>query len=421
MFLLSTLLFGCNEEEITRFEELEYDNLPPYSAIIDLEPATPITTDELEALIIAESTDPNDDAVTISYLWYKNDELQTDLTESTVSADLTEVGEVWTVAVIASDGVLTSAESRRSVTIRNSTPTVTASLQWIDGAGNVMADLDAPGEDAMLSDFGGYALQVVAEGSDIDETDELTFSYAWSVDDADASNEEDILEADAMDRGQSWVVTVTASDGLTDSDPVELSFSFYNAVPMVDSVSLMPDMPAFGDSVECMATATDDDDIELTFEYTWTITSAEADEDGNPVTSESSDNPLDTSTLVEGDSIVCSAVASDGRDTSEAMMSESVTLATNTAPTVSDVVITDPAVVGEMLTCSATVMDAETASQDLTVSYEWTDASGAVLNSTDMLDTTSLNAGDIVTCTVTADDGNMHGHDNASVTLVAAD
>ena len=96
-------------------------------------------------------------------MWYKNDELQTDLTESTVSADLTEVGEVWTVAVVASDGVLTSAESRRSVTIRNSTPTVTASLQWIDGAGNVMEDLDAPGEDAMLSDFGGYA-QVVAEG-----------------------------------------------------------------------------------------------------------------------------------------------------------------------------------------------------------------------------------------------------------------
>lgn len=419
MFLLSTLLFGCNEEEITRFEELEYDNLPPYSAIIDLEPATPITTDELEALIIAESTDPNDDAVTLSYMWYKNDELQTDLTEAIVSADLTEVGEVWTVAVVASDGVLTSAESRRSVTIRNSTPTVTASLQWIDGAGNVIEDLDVPGEDAMLSDFGGYALQVVAEGSDIDETDELTFSYAWSVDGADAGNDEDILEADAMDRGQAWVVTVTANDGLADSDPAEISFSFYNAVPMVDSVSLMPDMPALGDSVECMASATDEDDTELTFEYTWTITNAEADEDGNPVTSESSDNPLDTSTLVEGDSIVCSAVASDGRDDSEAMMSESVTLATNTAPTVSDVVITDPAVVGEMLTCSATVADAETASQDLTVSYEWTDASGTVLDSTDMLDTTSLNAGDVVTCTVTADDGNMQGQDSASVTLVA--
>ena len=59
--------------------------------------------------------------------------------------------------------------------------------------------------------------------------------------------------------------------------------------------------------------------------------------------------------------------------------------------------------------CSATVVDAETASQDLTVSYEWTDASGTVLDSTDMLDTTSLSAGDVVTCTVTADDGNMQG------------
>ena len=420
MFLLSTLLFGCNEEEITRFEELEYENLPPYSAIIDLEPALPITTDELEALIIAESTDPNDQEVTLSYMWYKNDEFQTDLTEAVVSADLTEVGEVWTVAVVASDGVLTSAESRRSVTIRNSTPTVTASLQWIDGAGNVVEDLEAPGEDVMLSDFGGYALQVVAEGSDIDETDELTFSYAWSVDGADAGNDEDILEADAMDRGQAWVVTVTANDGLTDSDPAEISFSFYNAVPTIETVSLMPDMPLLGDSVECTATATDDDDTELTFEFTWTITSAEADEDGNPVTSESSDNPLDTSTLVEGDSIVCSAIASDGRDASEAMMSESVTLTTNTAPTVSDVTITDPAVVGEILTCSATVTDAETASQDLTVSYEWTDSSGAVLHSSDMLDTTNLGVGDVVTCTVTADDGNMQGQDSSSVTLVAA-
>ena len=65
----------------------------------------PITTDDLEALIVAESTDPNGEDVTLSYMWYKNDELQTDLTEATVSSDLTEVGQVWTVAVVASDGV----------------------------------------------------------------------------------------------------------------------------------------------------------------------------------------------------------------------------------------------------------------------------------------------------------------------------
>jgi len=419
MFLLSTLLFGCGEEEITRFEELEYENLPPFSAIIDLEPATPVTTDDLEVLIVAESTDPNDDAVTLSYMWYKNDELQADLTEATVSADLTEVGDVWTVAVVASDSTLTSAPSKRSVTIRNSAPSVTAALQWIDVDGNVVEDLEAPGMDAMLADFGGYSLQVVAEGSDIDETDELTFAYEWSVDGADAGIEEDILEADAMDRGQEWVVTVTANDGLVNSTPVELTFSFYNAVPVVDSVSIMPDSAYLGDSIECMATATDDDDTELTFEYTWTITNAEVDEEGNPITSESSENPLDTSTLLEGDSVVCSAIASDGRDASEAMMSDSLTLTTNTAPVVSDVVITDPAVVGESITCSATVVDAESGFDDLTVSYEWTDASGVVLSSTNTLDTVALTAGDIVTCTVMADDGNLQGQESGTATLVA--
>ena len=79
---------------------------------------------------------------------------------------------------------------------------------------------------------------------------------------------------------------------------------------MIDSV-FDADMPILGDSVE-PGYRYDDDDTELTFEYTSTITNAEADEDGTS-NFESSDNPLDTSTLVEGDSIVCSAVASDGQ------------------------------------------------------------------------------------------------------------
>ena len=62
--------------------------------------------------------------------------------------------------------------------------------------------------------------------------------------------------------------------------------------------------------------------------------------------------------------------------------------------------------------------DAESALEDLTVSYEWTDASGAVLDSTEMLDTSALSEGDVVTCTVTADDGNMQTSASADATLV---
>lgn len=418
MFVLSALLIGCGEEPLERIEEKQFDNLPPYSAVIDLEPSTPYTNDDLEALIVAESTDPNNDAVTIEYYWYKNDELQSDITDAVVSADLTAVGETWTVEVIANDGTLQSAASTRSVTIRNSPPAVTASLQWVDADGLVVEDLEAPGMDAALADYMGYHLQVVAEGSDIDATDELTFTYMWSVDGEDAGIEEDTLEATAMDRGQEWVVSVIATDGLVDSDPAEISFSFYNAVPMIDTVSLMPDMPYFGDSVECMATATDDDDSEFTFEYTWTITSDEVDEEGNAITSESTDNPLDTTTLAEGDTITCMATASDSRDTSEVAMSDAITLTTNTAPTISEVSITDPAVAGETLTCSTTYSDAETASTDLMVSFEWTDGSATVLGNAETLETGTLTEGDSVTCTVTVDDGNLQSSDSATATLI---
>ena len=419
MFVLSALLIGCGEEPTERIEETQFDNLPPYSAVIDLEPATPYTNDDLEAIIVASSTDPNDDAVTVEYYWYKNDELQADLTEASIGADLTEVGETWTVEVIANDGTLQSAASTRSVTIRNSPPSVEAYLQWIDGNGDMVADLDSPGTDSNLADFAGYHLQVVASGSDIDATDEITFSYAWTLNGEDSGIEEDTLEESAMDRGQEWSVSVTATDGLVDSS-LELSFSFYNAMPMLDTVSMMPAMPYLGDSVECMATATDEDDSELTYAYTWTITSG-VDEDDNPITTESMDNPLDTNTLVEGDSIQCAATASDGRDESESMMSESATLMTNTAPNMGEVIITSPTIVDSMVTCSATYSDTESATEDLMVSFEWTDATGASLGETDTLDLsgTTLSEGDSLTCTITVDDGNMQTQGNATTTLVA--
>lgn len=420
MLSILTLLFACGQEELPeRLETRDYENLPPFSAVIDLEPAIPYTNSDLEVLIVAESIDPNDDPVTIEYYWYMNDELQTDLTEALVPSDRTTVGDTWTCEVIATDGTLQSAASTRSVTIRNSPPSVSASLQWVDGDGNVV-ELDAPGMDAALSDYDGLSLQVVAEGSDIDTTDAITFAYAWTVDGEDAGVEEDMMEFSAFDRGQEWTVSVTATDGLVESEPTELSFSFYNALPVVDSVSLMPEMPYLGDSVECMASATDEDDTELSYTYSWTITSG-VDEEGNPVTSESTDNPLDTSTLLEGDSIICSAVASDGRDDSESMMSSSVTLVTNTAPVITEVSITDPAIEGSTLTCSVTATDAETATEDLMMSFEWTDNNANVLSSTDTLDlsATTLSVGDTVTCTATVDDGNLQTQDSASATIVA--
>ena len=401
MFTLSllSLLIGCGEQENTR---KEFENLPPFSAVISLEPAAPTTIEDLTVEIIKESIDLNDDPVTLRFEWYLNDELQADLTEESISADLTTVGDVWTVSVIANDGSLDSAESRRSVTIRNSAPTVSASLQWVDVDGTVMTELEAPGTDADLASFGGYNLQVVADGSDIDE-EALTYTYEWTVDGTALSLEEDTLDAASMDRGQEWVVSVTANDGLSNSESFELSFSFYNAIPMMDSVSLMPEMPYLGDSIECMASATDADDTELTYAYTWTIT-AGVDEEGNAITSTSTDNPLDTTELLSGNTVQCTAVASDGRDDSESIMTEPMTLVVNTAPVINSVSIDTS--VDTAFTCSAVYSDAETAMEDLMVTYTWTDSNGASLADGETLDSTAHAPGQ-VTCTVLVSDGNL--------------
>ena len=423
MWLLISLLVGCGEET----ERASFDNLPPFSPIVDLQPAVPYANDDLEALIVSESIDPDDDSVSLTYAWYKNDELQADLTEATVSADLTSVGDVWTVSIIANDGSLDSADTRRSVTIRNSAPVLTASLQWVDADGNVVADMDAPTQDFDLDASMGYDLQVVATTEDIDE-DEITYTYVWSVDGVEISLEDALLTNDQLSNGQEWMVEVTANDGLVDSDTVEIAFDFFNAPPIISSISMNPEMPYLGDSILCEAILEDAEGDTVETTYVWTITAGEPDvdgdgntvldENGNPVytVSESTDNPLDTSGFATGDSIQCRVTADDGHDTSS-MATDTIVLTEyiNTAPSVSDVTITGE-FVGETLMCSATVSDTETAEEDLVISYEWTDSNGTSLGMTDSLDTTAMSPGDI-TCTVTADDGDLTNSASATVSL----
>ena len=228
------------------------------------------------------------------------------------------------------------------------------------------------------------------------------------------------MENDQLSHGQNWIVTVTANDGLTDSESIEIPFDFYNSPPVISEVTLDPEMPYFGDSVLCEASATDDegDTIELT--YVWTITTTN--EDGDEEETESSDNPLDTSGLVEGDSILCRATADDGYDTSS-MTTESILLVTNTNPTVSDVVFTSNEVDSTQVTptfstCSATVVDNESSFEDLVITYEWTDDTNTVLNSTDTIETTGMAVDDVLTCTVTASDGDLHASASGQITLI---
>lgn len=406
MWLIASLFIGCGEEEQT----VSFSNLPPFSPIIDLQPSVPYTGDDLVAIPIVDSIDPDGDEVTLQYLWYKDDVLQEDITGEIVSSDLTSRGEIWTVAVISSDDSLSSADTRRSVTIRNSIPMVDAVvLEWVDADGNPVADAGTPAEDSILSEHVDQHIRATVEASDGDPSDELTVNYQWIVDGAALDLDSDTLPYSEMMRGQDWVLEITVNDGLTDSELHESFFGFFNAKPQIaqEDVVISYDSLDVGGTLTCEATATDDDDDVgiLTYSYSWTVTTEII--DSEPLVQTVEGNVLETRNFASGSSVSCIAIANDGMDDSDAVESTAVILTGNSLPVV-DVVEIIPAdaeigfVVGQTLTCNAEASDYD--GDEVTLSYSWTVGNEEV-STTDTFDTTGQAAGNFVVCTVVANDG----------------
>lgn len=419
--LLSTVLLmpltmtGCGEEDTA----VTFSNLPPFSPIVDVQPATPYTDDDLEALIVSESIDPDDDVVTLNYVWYKNDVIQEDITGSVVSADKTSAGEIWTVAVYSSDGSLNSADTRRSVTIRNSLPAwADVKLEWVAEDGSTM-EFPSETTDIVLADYTGYSIQVVANSTDADG-DDITYSYDWTLNNGDANIDGNMVEASILEHGQNWSVTVSATDGTGSSETVPLTFDFYNAAPMIQSVSILSDNAIIGDTLECEAMATDEENDELTFTYTWNIVQQiipENETEAQEVTTEETGMSLDTTDFALDAQITCTAIAHDGIDNSESMSTATFTItdADHSMPVISSVTINPSAPilgVDSDIVCSATASDPQ--NNALSFEYNWTldGGDGSSLSTTDTLSIATLQVGDSVTCSVVASDGRL---DSASM------
>lgn len=422
LWLVSSLLLGCGEEE----KEVAFSNLPPFSPIVDLQPSIPYTNNDLEAIIVKDSIDPDGSVVTLTFLWYKDDVLQENLTERVVSADLTERGEIWTVAVISSDGSLDSADTRRSVTIRNSLPSIDSiELQWIDSEGELVEGVDAPTEETLLVEHENQSIMVTATASDGDVSDEITFSYEWEVDGViiEISEDDHILPYEEMARGQDWILRVTANDGLADSEISEVHFGFFNAKPVIESITVTPAEPEVGEQMTCEAAATDGEEDEISLSYSWTIVT-EIEDVEEPLVFQAEGDILDSSSYISGSSVTCTAVANDGMDDSEPFTSDAVVLTGNSYPVVDSVTITpeDPTV-GTELTCEA--MGSDPDGDTVTISYVWTltveDADDTELGTDATLDTSSLAVGDEINCIATANDGTVNSAvQSASTTLVEA-
>ena len=138
------------------------------------------------------------------------------------------------------------------------------------------------------------------------EGDEITYSFSWLLDDADAGVETSTLPSARTGAEEFWTCVVRASDGLLASGAVEatVEVGHVNQPPSDPVVEVSPASPFGRDPLLCAVEteAVDPEGAAVTHAFAWTRDGAEA---GTGTTVD----PDDTS---EGEEWVCTVTASDG-------------------------------------------------------------------------------------------------------------
>jgi hypothetical protein len=356
----------------------------PTTPAISLSPDPAYTDDALAVTIDTESEDPEGGAVSYEYTWYLGGQPSTASSGASLDASETARGDLWRVAVVAVDSSgLESDPAQASLTIQNSPPEADAATLSPDPAGT---------DDVITC--------AVGSTSDADG-DEVSLSYAWTVNGSAVSITGDELGSAWFERGDLVACAATPSDDADDGEPVASdTLEIGNTAPSVTTVTITPIAPKAGETLTCSYAGfadSDGDDDSSTF--SWAV-------DGVDV-------GVSSSTLsggfTGGAAVTCTVTPSDGTDDGDPV-SASVT-AINSAPTISteSLVITpsDPTV-NDTLTCSYESSQYEDLDGDADASYFTWSVNGVDVATGSTLSTGYV-GGDIVTCTVTPSDGTDEG------------
>lgn len=246
-------------------------------------------------------------------------------------------------------------------------------------------------------------LEATATAEDADG-DEITLTWSWKRDGADAGIDQDTVSADETASREAWEVTVVASDGDLTSEPAVASVSIDNTAPVATSAVLEPaelyDAANGEDSVARVTWAgVDADDDDLTAEITWYVNGMQV--EGND------DGTLDGRSFDKGARVSGEVVLSDGVATSEPLRTDEVVVL-NSPPAITGVTL-DPTSMTE--TTTATCVPAGWFDADADPPgylYSWT-VNGVEAGTDATLDGAAWSRGDRVSCTVTPFDGEDTG------------
>jgi arylsulfatase A-like enzyme len=343
---------------------------PPAIALPDVD-----QSQDLVVEILREARDDQDDDVSYRYRWTRDGTREAQLKDARVPASFTARGEVWEVAVTATDGQNTADPVVANATIVNALPTVEAQVSP-----------EAPETDQALTASG--------TPTDVDD-DPVTLSYAWRVNGKETGLTTPTLEATRTAHGERWEVFITPHDGIDAGLPGTASVVIGNQPPSLETVTLDPALPGTEDPIEALAITRDGDGDTVTVSWAWAVDGAVVQEGSGPV--------LDPIHTQRGSLVQAFGTPHDGQLEGEALASELVEVV-NTAPSVTRILLSASTVTQDDLLSVVEIDVADPDGDEVSVAYAWR-ADDIPVGSGDSLVVEGLWAGALIILEATAHDG----------------
>jgi uncharacterized repeat protein (TIGR01451 family) len=239
-------------------------NVPP-TATIDLSPTAPTTNQTVTATVTP--ADADGDPVTLTYVWTKTVNGKTTTlrtvtaTQSTTDTlDLSvagngDHGDIITLTVTPNDGFVDGAVASAAVTVADSAPVLDS----------VSINQAAPKTNDTLT--------VNVSSHDADG-DSVSYGYQWFKNSNPIRGATgptlDLSQAGHGERGDQITVQVTPSDGtLSGAAVVSAGVTVQDSPPVLDSVSISPNVPTPTSILTANVTSHDDDGDAVSYSYQW--------------------------------------------------------------------------------------------------------------------------------------------------------
>jgi len=283
-------------------------NQGPSAPTVEISPASPGTDDDLGVVIRSESVDPDGDAVSYSYRWYRDEVEATSWTGTTVDASATSRGQTWRVEVVPSDGSASGAAGSDEVEIGNTAPTLSSVS---------LTPTSAYTNDTLNANIGSAD----ADG------DSVSASYTWTVNGSTVSASGSTLSGVSwFDKGDRVAVTVTPTDGTDSGAPLTSSTTtVLNSPPTAPGATIEPADPIEGEDdllCELDTSSTDADGDSISYTITWSNGSTSY---GDALTTLRDGDTVAAEDTVDGEVWTCTITPNDG-ETDGASASDSVTI-----------------------------------------------------------------------------------------------